>query len=102
MKSHLARRATTILRNRGSSSLLETYEQRFRHEWLDLPGATSLLAPVVGGSRLPLRTGSAVLSCLPGSGAELDAMFKSLGLQLTRGTPQAFQDATTTGSLAGK
>jgi 2-polyprenyl-6-methoxyphenol hydroxylase-like FAD-dependent oxidoreductase len=75
----LARQLKKVLRGSGSMEALQKYEQQFISEWQRLLGVTTELAAT---GKSPLRYRSALLSCLPGSGPELDAMLQMLGLEL--------------------
>ncbi len=78
----LANHLTRILRGTGPLELLEKYEQQFRHEWERLLGIGNRLVGASKANPPLLQNEAALLSCLPGSGEELDAMLAALGFVL--------------------
>ena len=73
---------TSILRGTGSLALLEEYEQQFHHEWERLLGVRNRLVPSNEANAPRLQDYPALVSCLPGSGEEAEAMLAALGLAL--------------------
>jgi 2-polyprenyl-6-methoxyphenol hydroxylase-like FAD-dependent oxidoreductase len=78
----LATHLSSILRRAASLDLLERYEQQFHHEWERLLGIGHRLVPASQASPPLLQNHAALLSCLPGSGEEAEAMLAALGFAL--------------------
>jgi hypothetical protein len=80
----LAVRLTTILRDKGSTELLKTYDMERRIEWEQLLG-------LKGGPQAStladewIREHSAQIpACIPASGMELTLLLQQLGLEIER------------------
>ena len=78
----LARQIKKALREAGSAAPLEEYQEQFRAEWQHLLGACSQLVPAEPPKSQGLSNTGSLLSCLPASGEELDAMLDQLGCRL--------------------
>ena len=83
----LTRALLQVMRRSGSTSLLQEYEQRFRAEWRRLLGVTAKIQPAASAREPLLHNTSALASCLPVSGDELDGMLGALGFQLKSTEP---------------
>ena len=78
----LAEHLKKILREHGSSGLLEAYAGERREEWQHLLGTKGELRPRVQTDPWIGERGARILPCLPASGEHLRQLFDQIGLDL--------------------